>query len=100
MNKLIEEIADLELLLQVKKAALYSKMAQCQHEWGEVEAAHIYHPGYRVFPTRKMQVLRGDPLYISPKKEERWRRKCLICGKEEFTRSAETKVVTKRVPIF
>ncbi len=97
-----------------RQKRLEEQLEGARHEVGRIERAcphhytityvPIYHEGHECpgDPPGTMGVDWRGPVYVPPHTEDRWRRYCDRCGKEEYTTHARTEIETKstKVPTF
>ena len=86
--------------LKAEEIALNLVDVSCDHVWEETKPDHIYHEGYTTpgdAPGTMGVDFRG-PCHVPAKTEKRWRRRCAICWKEEYTTRVSKKSVD--VPFF
>lgn len=93
--KLRDDAGNARLEYEKASARLTSAVRNCVHQWGKVEAAHIYTPGYTIpgDPPGTMGVDWRGPVDVPSKTEYRWKRVCSICGEIQYTSSTEDEVI-------
>lgn len=96
INNKRSAVADLKEKLARAEADLNTAIRACKHKWSPVEAAHIYHPGYKIEgdPVGTMGIDWRGPCYVESRTEKRWKRTCEHCGEIQYT-SETTKHVTE-----
>lgn len=96
-----DEVAELERKLEHRKADLNSLIRLCRHEWGPIEAAHIYTPGGTIpgDPVGTMGIDWRGPVSYPSSTEKRWKRECKNCGEVQYTKDTE-KEVTERPKFY
>lgn len=82
--------------LKCAEGALQRLEETCVHQWGPVEAAHVYHEARTIpgDPPGTMGVDWRGPCYVPASTDMRWKRTCRECGKVEYT-SQTTQHVTE-----
>jgi hypothetical protein len=97
------QVKKLEDELQRTREDLTAVEKRCDHQY-TITYEPIHHKGYDV-PGDEPGTMGVDwrgPYYVPPRIEERWKRSCARCGREEYTTRVEVNVETKstRVPVF
>ncbi len=91
----------LEEQLQETQRELTRIEASCHHQY-RITYEPIYHKSHQLpgDPPGTMGIDWRGPVYVPSRTEDRWRRYCGICGKEDYTTHARTEVETKKIPMF
>lgn len=100
VSRLEAEFEKARQQLEAGRSELRRLEATCPHQWSQPISAHIRHEGYTIpgDPPGTMGVDWRGPTDVPPRTEERWKRVCDVCGKEEFT--SQTTSQTVRTPKF
>lgn len=101
-NDMLNEIDRKRQELRDAEARLDVADRQCGHEWGPTINASIYHEAYTCpgDPPGTMGVDWRGPVHVPSRTEQRWKRVCKKCGKEEFTSRANETSVVVATPVF
>ena len=96
------KIKRLEDELAVAKRELVRADRECNHDWSEPVADHIYKESYTIQGDKPgtMGVDWRGPVHVPASTTHRWKRTCKNCGKKEHTTRTSTKTTTTETPQF